>query len=46
MDDYDTFWAKVNFYLTGSIFMVEILEKWDMESFSSVEAFLLVPVVT
>ena len=46
LDDYDTFWAKVKYSLTGFIFLVDILEKWGMEMYSSVEAFLLVPAVT
>ena len=29
VDTYDTFWAKVNFCLAGSIFLVELLEKRD-----------------
>ena len=42
LENFDTFWAKVNYCL----FWVEILEKWDMKSFSSVEGFLLVPAFT
>ena len=46
VDDFDTFWAKIYFCLAGFIFLVGILKKWDVESYSSVEAILLVPVDT
>ena len=43
VEGFDIFWEKILFSLAHSIFLVSILEKKGMESFSTVEFFLKVP---
>ena len=43
VEGFDIIRAKILFSLAHSIFLVSILEKWGMESFSTVETFLKVP---